>query len=219
MHADEPSDPGPVVVELFTSQGCSSCPTADALMKDLAKRDDILALSFHVDYWDYIGWKDSFAKPQFTLRQKAYAIANGWRMIYTPQMIVGGKSDVIGNEPLELADQVTRHKNDPSRVGIAVSKEGDGRFIVKLAPMKDALDRSLVFLVRYMPMKTVDIEHGENAGRKIEYANIVTSIDPVAKWDGSSLAEVPVEVAGTDEAAVILQEDGHGAVLAAARLR
>src|SRR6056297_2439763 len=93
---------GPVVVELFTSQGCSSCPPADALLHDLAERGDVLALSLHVDYWDYIGWKDQFAQPAFTLRQKAYAVSGDRKMIYTPQMIVAGHVDVVGHKAMKV---------------------------------------------------------------------------------------------------------------------
>ena len=97
------AEDAPVVVELFTSQGCSSCPPADELLREMSKRPDVIALAFHVDYWDYIGWKDEFAHPGFTKRQKAYAKAAGERMVYTPQMIVHGVVRVVGHEPEALA--------------------------------------------------------------------------------------------------------------------
>jgi len=100
----------PVVVELFTSQGCSSCPTADEFLMELAQRPDIIALSMHVDYWDYIGWKDTFAQPKFTSRQKAYAKAIGSRTIYTPQMIVNGLDRVEGNSPDTVLTAIDEQK-------------------------------------------------------------------------------------------------------------
>ncbi|HHB81142.1 MAG TPA: DUF1223 domain-containing protein, partial [Aliiroseovarius sp.] len=105
-----------VVVELFTSQGCSSCPPADALLARLAQRDDVLALSMHVDYWDYIGWPDTFAQPKNTERQKAYAHAAGMRSIYTPQMIIAGKDHVIGSKPMDVVDYIEMSRAAPARV-------------------------------------------------------------------------------------------------------
>ena len=108
----------PVVIELYTSQGCSSCPPADALLNELAGRDDVIALAMHVDYWDYIGWKDIFANPAHTVRQRAYANADGQRMIYTPQMIVGGKDHVVGYKPMHLAKLIETHGDLPVVVDI-----------------------------------------------------------------------------------------------------
>ena len=98
-----------VVVELFTSQGCSSCPPADALLERLSGRNDVIALSLHVDYWDYIGWKDKFASLAHTKRQQAYARAGGRRSVYTPQMIVNGLDDVAGTAPMDVVDMIDRH--------------------------------------------------------------------------------------------------------------
>ena len=115
----------PVVVELYTSQGCSSCPPADAFLHDLAKRDDVIALALHVDYWDYIGWKDSFAKPEYTDRQHAYAHAANATTVYTPQMVINGKDHVIGSRPMEVIDQVMRHREAVTPVDVTVSRSGD----------------------------------------------------------------------------------------------
>ena len=94
----------PVVVELFTSQGCAACPPADALLGELARHEDVIALALHVDYWDYIGWEDVFARPEFTQRQHAYGHAAGSTVVYTPQMIVGGQERVVGVRPMAVAD-------------------------------------------------------------------------------------------------------------------
>ena len=105
----------PVVVELFTSQGCSSCPPADKLMHELAKRDDVIALALHVDYWDYIGWKDVFAQPEFTARQRAYARLGNRKMIYTPQMVINGRDHVVGSNPKDTNALISSHKKLPMR--------------------------------------------------------------------------------------------------------
>ena len=115
----------PVMVELFTSQGCSSCPPADALLAELADRDDVIAMALHVDYWDYIGWKDKFADPAFTKRQKLYAYAAGTRTIYTPQMIVNGREHVVGSKPMKLADLIERHKRTTQTAQVALDRRGD----------------------------------------------------------------------------------------------
>ena len=106
----------PVLVELFTSQGCSSCPPADAFLHELAKRDDVIALALHVDYWDYIGWKDSFAKPEYTARQRAYAKVSNRRMVYTPQMIINGTDHVVGTRPMDVKDLIKKHRGDVAQV-------------------------------------------------------------------------------------------------------
>ena len=99
----------PVVVELFTSQGCSSCPPADALLRKLAEEEDVIALALHVDYWDYLGWKDSFATPKFTARQRAYAKKARSRSIYTPQMVVQGEDRVVGNDAEMVLARISEH--------------------------------------------------------------------------------------------------------------
>ena len=174
---------GPVVVELFTSQGCSSCPPADALLAELAPRDDVIALALHVDYWDYIGWKDSFASPVFTKRQKAYARAAGARTIYTPQMIVGGSAVLTGLKPMQLVDLIREQGAAAPRVRILLTRAGDTVEIRAVA--EPPLDRpATVQLVRYLPERRVEITHGENAGRAIAYANIVTQWQALGDWDG-----------------------------------
>ena len=115
----------PVVVELFTSQGCSSCPPADELFAALSEREDVIALAFHVDYWDYIGWKDPFGAPAHAERQRAYAITGGRTSIYTPEMIVNGKTDVVGAKPVELMEAINKHKSDAPQVDLRIARDGD----------------------------------------------------------------------------------------------
>lgn len=211
------ADDHPVVVELYTSQGCSSCPPADALLHKLAAREDVIALALHVDYWDYIGWKDSFADPAFTARQKNWARANNKRTVYTPQMIVHGAEDVVGTHPMDLARLIEAHGDRPQPVTLDVSRNGE-TLTVRAAPDR-SLPRSVLQLVRYRPKASVEILRGENAGKTLSYANIVTEWTALAEWDGRVPLEVEAQVPGTLPVVVILQEQDYGAVLSAARLR
>ena len=207
----------PVVVELYTSQGCSSCPPADALLSELAGRDDVIPLALHVDYWDYIGWADSFADSDHTRRQKAYARAAGERTIYTPQMIVGGKDHVVGARPMHLADLIQSHAAQQDEVDLTLAREGDRLRIAARAerPVDGPLT---VQVVRYDPEETVEIGRGENAGHTFTYSNVVTSWQVIGAWDGTGRFEVEMPVTGDEPVVVIVQERGPGRVLAAARL-
>ena len=205
-----------VVVELFTSQGCSSCPPADEFLEALVKDPRVIPLSLHVDYWDYIGWEDSFADPGFTERQKAYARAIGSRMIYTPQMIVDGEDRVEGYAPEELAVHLGDHLAQPAQVALTVQRKGD--LLVIRAEADPPLTAPVrVQLVRYRPEETVEIQRGENAGKVITYRNIVTSWDNLGDWPGTAPLELSAPVQGGDPAVVIVQEEGPAAILAAAR--
>ena len=208
----------PVVVELFTSQGCSSCPPADVLLGKLAERDDVIALSLHVDYWDYIGWEDKFAQPRFTKRQKGYARAAGVRAIYTPQMIVGGRHHVVGHRPMEVVDLVRAHASNDDPVRLEVSSEGELVDIVVRAESRVGGDL-LVHLVSYEPSETVDISKGENAGRSLTYHNIVTSWETIASWNGRDPLAMRHALPGDDPAVVLVQQANYGPILAAARVR
>jgi hypothetical protein len=208
----------PVVVELFTSQGCSSCPPADALLHRLAKRNDVLPLALHVDYWDYIGWKDSFAKPAHTRRQKAYAAAGGRRMIYTPQMVVMGADDVVGADAMEVADAIARHQAGPQPVAVVVRRQ-DQELHISLAPLQElAAGQILVQIVRYAPQRTVSISRGELAGRTLSYANVVEDRHVAAEWNGRAPLELTIPHHGSQSAAVLVQEAPFGRILGAARV-
>lgn len=205
----------PVVVELYTSQGCSSCPPADEFMEHLVKSPDVIALSLHVDYWDYIGWRDTFGNPAYTKRQKAYAKAVGSRMIYTPQMIVGGLDRVEGNDPVQVADAIRRHQALVSPVTLTVMRDGD-RIVIKAEADPPLTKPARVQVIRYLPQATVAIGRGENEGREVTYSNIVTDWQSVADWPGRAPFEMTADVAGPDPVVVIVQTDGPADVLAAA---
>ena len=209
----------PVVVELFTSQGCSSCPPADKFMHELAARDDVIALALHVDYWDYIGWKDKFASPRNTARQKAYAVAAGRRSVYTPQMIIDGGDHVVGNHPMDVAELVRAHSERPRSVSLRVTRLGNDRMRIELAPRGPVSGPMMVHLVRYRPEETVDITRGENAGKRISYANIVSEWTVLGEWDGAAPLRIEADIPGKMPTVVLVQKKGPGLIEAAARLR
>lgn len=207
-----------VVVELYTSQGCSSCPPADDLLEKLAEKDHVVALALHVDYWDYIGWKDSFANPAYTARQKSYAAASGHRSVYTPQLIIGGTDYVIGNKPMAVADAINAKLLAGSVVDLNVRRTGNS-VEISADPIKGAKNAMVVQLVRYTPSESVSIKRGENAGRTIQYANIVTDWQEVGRWNGKKPLRISANASGSDPVVVIVQAAGFGPVLATARLR
>ncbi|MFD2175091.1 DUF1223 domain-containing protein [Rhodobacter lacus] len=202
-----PPKPAPVVVELFTSQGCSACPPADALLAQVAQRPDVVALSLHVDYWDYLGWEDPFAQPAFTARQKAYTRAAGERTLYTPQVIVGGEASLTAPAPATLDAVIAQEAAVAPRVSIAVSEgEGSGQYVIDLAPLARPLERpSVVQIVRYVPSAQVEILRGENAGKVLDFANVVTAWHAVAEWDGQVPLRLNAKIDGTEPAVVIVQ--------------
>lgn len=207
----------PVVVELYTSQGCSSCPPADELLTAIADREDVIALALHVDYWDYLGWADEFADPAYTARQRAYARAAGKRMIYTPQMVVGGLDHIVGHKPNELRSTLREHAAKRSPVNLAVERQGGNIEIT--AQAGQGTGPMVVQLVRYTPQQSVAIRRGENAGREILYSNIVTSWQVLREWNGRAALSMRANAPGDAPVVVIIQSDGHGPILAAARLR
>lgn len=212
----------PVVVELFTSQGCSSCPPADELMKDLIKREDVIGLALHVDYWDYIGWKDLYGDPAYTRRQKGYAATGGRRMVYTPQMIVNGQEDVVGARGMEVVDLINRYKNTPSPVSVSASRDG-GLIVISVKPTDGGAGAGAgagpydVQLVRYTPLRKAHITRGELAGRNFEYVNVVDGWTVVGQWDGRDPATLSAQIDGDRPAVILIQRAGYGAIVAAAR--
>jgi hypothetical protein len=208
----------PVVVELYTSQGCSSCPPADELFHQLALRDDVIALALHVDYWDYIGWEDTFADPRFTERQKGYARAAGHRSIYTPQMVIGGTDHVVGHEPMAVESLIREHSRVAPQAQLRLTRTGD-EVRVEIAPLPGLSGPVLVQLVRFRPQAEVAIERGENAGKVIDYSNVVTEWTRLAEWDGLAPLSLTAEAGGSAGIAVLLQRVDYGPIVAAAALK
>lgn len=203
-----------VVVELFTSQGCSSCPPADKFLGELARHDDILPLAMHVDYWDYIGWKDTFARPEHTKRQKAYAYGFGTKSIYTPQMVIGGTDQAVGSHVMKVMEILHRHQMAAERVSVSTQDGADGR-VLRVAnnanrPLPAPVVAQIVFFV---PSDTVAVSRGENEGRAITSTNIVTDVQAFGKWDGKGEVEflLPTPLAPEGQkAAIILQATRMG---------
>lgn len=208
----------PVVVELFTSQGCASCPPADELMRSLAEQDDVIALSLHVDYWDYIGWKDEFADPKNAQRQRAYAHAAGRRSVYTPEMIVNGESDIVGAKPMQLAAAIEKHKSVAKRVDVQLLRAGS-MVTISARALRQGLDPMEIVMLRYTPSRVSQITRGENKGKTLEYVNVTHDWQVVAHWDGQAALDLDAPVAGDLPIVVLVQTEGHGPIVGAARLR
>ena len=172
-----------VVVELFTSQGCSTCPPADNMLAELADRPGVLALSYHVDYWDYLGWADRFARPEFTSRQKGYARAAGERAIFTPQIVVGGEHTALSLGPVELTSLIDTDRLGPALVTVAKHHKG-ATTEFDLTPQSDVNGQLAVLMVRYLPVRSATVESGENSGRHLTYRNVVLSVEKLAEWNG-----------------------------------
>ncbi|MEL6677611.1 MAG: DUF1223 domain-containing protein [Pseudomonadota bacterium] len=205
-----------VMLELFTSQGCSSCPPADAFLNELAEEADIVALSLHVDYWDYLGWRDAFASPAMTARQKGYAYARGSRSIFTPQMVVQGQFQTVGHNRDAVQTAIQQFRDAPRIARVTLSAE-NGQLIVALtAAQEDA--RGTVHMVTYAHPQTLKVFGGENRGRSITYANVAKSWMTLGTWDGEPVtmtAPLPSMMRGV---AVFVQNGEHGPIIAAAKL-
>ena len=205
-----------VVVELFTSQGCMACPPADEFAAELDARGIVLPLSLHVDYWDYLGWRDVFASPAHTARQKAYAYANGERSIYTPQMVVHGVDAAMGHDRAKIEESIGHAANSERVVRLTAVAEGDA-ILVRIEPLQPGL-AGVVHVVHFAPKRKQVIRAGENQGRTLTYTNVVLDWMTVAQWMGEPADfQMPLGPHSQD-IAVILQSSDLGPVLAAARV-
>ncbi|MCB2104429.1 MAG: DUF1223 domain-containing protein, partial [Rhodobacteraceae bacterium] len=193
-------------------------PPADALLKSFAGRRDILPLALHVDYWDYIGWKDTFGDPAHAERQRAYARHAGARMVYTPQIIVGGMEHIVGVKPGVLEKAIRMEAAAPDLVSLSLRPAGD-KVEISARALGPIPDGTIVQLVRVRPSQTVDIGRGENAGRTFTYSHIVTDWTRIGLWNGEAPFTRKISAPGKDETVVIVQEPGPGRILAAAVLR
>ncbi len=212
------------VLELFTSQGCSSCPAADALLKSYLGRRDLIALSFSVDYWDYLGWKDTLASPAFTKRQRAYAIIRGDGQVYTPQAVLNGRAHVVGSSvrDVDAAIKVAHAEAAKQWVPVAISVTAGDTSIELGAAVTKPVTESTVWFAVVQPEVTVAVRGGENGGRKLTYHNVVRQLSSVGSWSGSAATiKVPASAgqrAPDQRIVVILQDSQNGIILGAAQL-
>jgi hypothetical protein len=208
----------PIVVELFTSQGCSSCPPADAFLGDLTKRPDVLALAWHVDYWDYIGWKDPFAQPAFTARQRDYGRSLAQRYVYTPQMVVDGRLQGVGSErPAidRLIAQAARQHGLNAAARPSLRLDGDTVRIEGGTPDTAAV----VWLALFEPEHRTRVARGENAGRSLGNYNIVRELRVLGRYSGeATMLPLGLDASAADKGrAIVVQREtpaGPGPILA-----
>ena len=202
----------PTVIELFQSQGCSSCPPANAALGRYADRTDFLALTYAVTYWDRLGWKDTFAQPAFTERQYAYARSLGGADVYTPEVVVNGRAASVGNEVSEV--EALAAKADRGASGPDVKVEGGA---VAIGAGQAPAGGAEVWLALYDPrVLEVPVARGENAGRTLAHRNVVKRLVRLGDWDGAA-ERLPLPAAGGLARAVLVQRRGVGAILGAGR--
>jgi hypothetical protein len=213
------------IVELFTSQGCSSCPPADKIIGDLAKDPSVIALSMPIDYWDYLGWKDTLADARFSARQKAYSHMRGDRDVYTPQAVVNGEVHVIGSDRAGIEDAISDTRKTEGVMSVPVSMTVTGKQInVSVAASRDpAASHGEVWICSVSKAVPISIARGENRGREVTYHNVVRNVLKVGDWNGNPGSwSVPLENIsreGVDAAAVFVQDgnrDRPGPMLGAA---
>ncbi len=214
------------VLELFTSQGCSSCPPADALLRKYIARGDVIALSLAVDYWDRLGWKDTFGSPAHSARQRAYARGRGDGEVYTPQMVINGRSHAVGSNAGSI-DRVlsrTNTKLNASRVALSAKLSGDNLVIhIGNAHAGNSAKSANVILALVQDRGRVNIKRGENSGRQISYHNVVRDLQQIGSWHGKGktlrLAGSKFKNSCCESVVVMLQQTQGGPILAAAQLR
>jgi hypothetical protein len=211
---------GPWAVELFTSQGCSSCPPADAMLGKLAQRPDIVALSFHIDYWDYIGWKDRFATRETTERQRAYARTLRQKYVYTPEMVVDGRVNQPGINDGQVKEMLAEARRlSPVRTTPTLKRMADGALRIWLEAAKIDGPADVTLFV-YDRRHATPVQRGENEGRRLDNFNVVRHFGILGSWNGAQAHwSVPANRFKPEQGlAVIVQQSDHGPVLGANKL-
>jgi hypothetical protein len=204
----------PVVVELFTSQGCSSCPPADALLGELAKLPNVVALAFHIDYWDSIGWRDRYELPVAATRQVRYVDSLGLPSAFTPQVVIDGSASYVGSDRGRILAALAR-RQELTPVAVEVSH---GELTISL-PERAELRGYDVNVIAYIPEASTAIGRGENSGRTLTEFNIVREFRRAATWDGkASVLRLPVASfpADASRVAVLLQKSNQGIIVGSA---
>ena len=213
----------PIVVELFTSQGCNSCPPADEFLGELKERGDVIALAFHVNYWDYMGWKDTFASDSTTQRQRTYATFLRERTIYTPQMVIGGMTHKVGSRRGDVSHAIEQVRaGSHPYLEVRVERGEGGKVLVRVAAGEMNQRDVVVWLVRYTSAQDVEIERGENRGLTLTYHNVVSDYREIGMWYGRELklelAMSDLREGGQDGSVILVQEGGSGRIIGAAQV-
>ncbi|WP_420413183.1 DUF1223 domain-containing protein [Roseibium sp.] len=212
------------VIELFTSQGCSSCPPADRLAEQLVKEDDsVLTLLMPVDYWDYLGWKDTLASPVHSQRQRAYAQRRGDRSVYTPQMVINGEEHVVGSRESHVRAALDRAAPLSTDVSLKISDMAVEARVGGALPKGAKM--ATVYFLRVRDEATVEIGRGENAGREIKYVNVVRDLVPMGMWSGGDetfrMAKSKLNLSDDARCIILVQvegNDGPGRIIGAAAM-
>ncbi|MFM9889822.1 MAG: DUF1223 domain-containing protein [Rickettsiales bacterium] len=209
----------PVVLELFTSQSCSSCPPADALLKELSASDPtLLPLSFHVDYWDYLSWKDVHSSPEYTARQRGYSRAMRANNVFTPQLIVGGTASMVGSSTREVRRAIEAAKTNPSPIGVTLSTGANGTLVANLT-----VDRASglpaeaeIYQVEFNRYSKTQVAAGENGGRTLESVNNVSRIRSLGAWKtAEGKRSIALQPTTSEGVAILVQTPGLGPLLGA----
>jgi hypothetical protein len=205
------------VIELFTSQGCSSCPPADKLIGQLADDPSVIALSLPVDYWDYLGWKDTLALKGHSVRQRAYSQVRGDRAVYTPQVVVNGAVHALGSDKKEIEKAIAESRAQGSVLTVPVSMQvADGKVTVSLPESNTVQGKAQVWLLPVAKRIPVEIDRGENSGHKITYHDVVRRWVKLGEWTGKPetyslpVADVTKNIGEIDQLAVLVQRDIDG---------
>jgi hypothetical protein len=214
LRAQSSSPRRPAVLELYTSQGCSSCPPADALLGEFSQMPNVVALAFHVDYWDSTGWRDHFALHTAVRRQQQYVETLGLSSAFTPQVVVDGRSSFIGSDKRRILAAIAEPLNTiPISVDVA---RGD---LTVTVPERQGRERYDVNVIAYLPQATTNVQRGENSGRTLREFNIVRQFRALGVWNGrESVFRVPVDSFPGDatRVAVLLQRDQQGPIVGSA---
>ena len=218
--ADSDAAMPPVVVELFTSQGCNSCPPAEAFLNELADEEGVIALELHVDYWDYIGWADPFASPLMTQRQRDYARDLELRYVYTPQMVIDGRYNVVGSHRQQVRSAIGQATLRGKSLAVAFSDEDGGKIIIPDGPAPPG--GATVWLAIYDGLHETEVKRGENRGKTLKNRNVVRELEELAVWSGERL-EIPVDLArvaalGRAGCAILVQQGRTGPIIGAAAM-
>jgi len=208
--------PLPTVVELYTSEGCSSCPPAEAVLGELARREDVLALSFHVDYWDRLGWTDRLGDPAYSRRQRDYARLRGFD-VYTPQMVIDGRDDAIGSNRAAVESRLRGHQDRSAVTTIQLQRNPETVRVI-LGNSESAQQVSgFAWLLAYDAKQTTAIGSGENRGRTVTSFNVVRDLIPLGEWQGSSMAWTQAVPQHADRHLAVLLQAADGSILALGR--